>query len=107
MGSTNTGSTACARGGRLHQPGRDHLDYHPSIEAYLAAKLRLFEDCCRTAAAAVIDADHDMPTRSIAAARRRGLAILTVGRAASDPADRRAIDGFAQTLRARARRPDL
>src|SRR5262249_49575199 len=22
---------------------RDHLDYHPSIEAYLAAKLRLFE----------------------------------------------------------------
>ena len=23
---------------------RDHLDYHPSFEAYLAAKLRLFED---------------------------------------------------------------
>src|SRR3977135_4192306 len=23
---------------------RDHLDYHPSIEAYLAAKIRLFED---------------------------------------------------------------
>ena len=23
---------------------RDHLDYHPTIEAYLAAKLRLFED---------------------------------------------------------------
>ena len=22
---------------------RDHLDYHPSFEAYLAAKLRLFE----------------------------------------------------------------
>ena len=30
---------------------RDHLDYHPTIEAYLAAKLRLFERrCCRTAA---------------------------------------------------------
>ena len=24
--------------------GRDHLDYHPTIEAYLAAKLRLFSD---------------------------------------------------------------
>ena len=22
--------------------GRDHMDYHPSVEAYLAAKLRLF-----------------------------------------------------------------
>ena len=24
--------------------GRDHLDYHPSMEAYLAAKLRLFTE---------------------------------------------------------------
>ena len=25
--------------------GRDHLDYHASEEAYLAAKLRLFSEC--------------------------------------------------------------
>ena len=29
---------------------RDHLDYHPTIEAYLAAKLRLFDDLVRRAA---------------------------------------------------------
>ncbi len=31
--------------------GRDHLDYHRSIEAYLAAKLRLFSALVATAAA--------------------------------------------------------
>ena len=30
---------------------RDHLDYHPTLEAYLAAKLRLFERSGRAAAA--------------------------------------------------------
>ena len=29
---------------------RDHLDYHPSFEDYLAAKLRLFEDLLETRA---------------------------------------------------------
>ena len=38
---------------------RDHLDYHPSFEAYLAAKLRLFEDLLAPGAAAVIDVDHE------------------------------------------------
>src|SRR5579872_1412436 len=33
---------------------RDHLDYHPTIEAYLAAKLRLFEDLIALGGTAVI-----------------------------------------------------
>ena len=36
---------------------RDHLDYHPTIEAYLAAKLRLFEELIVTGGTAVIDVD--------------------------------------------------
>ena len=46
---------------------RDHLDYHPTIEAYLAAKLRLFEELVVPGCAAVIDVDHEYA----AAAMRR------------------------------------
>src|SRR5205807_2312380 len=35
---------------------RDHLDYHPTLEAYLAAKLRLFEHLIEPGGAAVIAA---------------------------------------------------
>ena len=38
---------------------RDHLDYHPSFEAYLAAKLRLFEALVEPGGAAVVEVDHD------------------------------------------------
>ena len=37
---------------------RDHLDYHPSFQDYLAAKLRLFEDLLETMGTAVVDVDH-------------------------------------------------
>src|SRR5438093_81423 len=37
---------------------RDHLDYHPTLEAYLAAKLRLFEALVLEGGSAVIDVDH-------------------------------------------------
>ncbi len=59
---------------------RDHLDYHPTTEHYLAAKLRLFEDLLDPGKPAVIDADSDIADRVCAAARARGLAIMTVGR---------------------------
>ncbi len=36
---------------------RDHLDYHPTIEAYLAAKLRLFEDLIVAGGTAVVGID--------------------------------------------------
>jgi UDP-N-acetylmuramoyl-L-alanyl-D-glutamate--2,6-diaminopimelate ligase len=59
---------------------RDHLDYHPSFEAYLAAKLRLFDELLPNGAAAIIDVDHDHTQAVIAAAVARGLAVTTVGR---------------------------
>ena len=37
---------------------RDHMDYHPDVAHYLAAKLRLFE-LVAAGGAAVISADHD------------------------------------------------
>ena len=43
--STSAGSTACGSPpAAFTNLGRDHLDYHPTIEDYLAAKLRLFDD---------------------------------------------------------------
>ncbi len=59
---------------------RDHLDYHASLDTYLAAKLRLFTDLLGPGRPAVIDADGDAAERVVAAARARGLAVLTVGR---------------------------
>ncbi len=59
---------------------RDHLDYHPTTEHYLAAKLRLFEDFLVPGQPAVIDADSDVADRVCAVARDRGLAVTTVGR---------------------------
>ncbi|HWL31391.1 MAG TPA: UDP-N-acetylmuramoyl-L-alanyl-D-glutamate--2,6-diaminopimelate ligase [Xanthobacteraceae bacterium] len=78
---------------------RDHLDYHPSVEAYLAAKLRLFEDLVADGGTAVIDVDHEHGAAVVAAVRKRGLKLITVGRNGEgirllDAA----IDGFAQRL---------
>jgi UDP-N-acetylmuramoyl-L-alanyl-D-glutamate--2,6-diaminopimelate ligase len=81
---------------------RDHLDYHPGFEAYLAAKLRLFEALLPPGAAAVIDVDHDHADAVVAAAKARGLSIIGVGRKAAGTGIRlvqSAIDGFSQTLR--------
>jgi len=78
---------------------RDHLDYHPSVEAYLAAKLRLFESLIEDGGGAVIDVDHPHADAVVAAATARGLRLMTVGR---DGQGIRlletAIDGFAQRL---------
>ena len=58
---------------------RDHMDYHATVEDYLAAKLRLLRDLLQAGAPAVVDADADIAPRAIEAARARGLAVLTVG----------------------------
>lgn len=79
---------------------RDHLDYHLTFEAYLAAKLGLFERLLSSDGTAVIDIDHPHADAVVAAAKNRGVRILTVGR--SETADIRAaaeeIDGFSQTV---------
>jgi UDP-N-acetylmuramoyl-L-alanyl-D-glutamate--2,6-diaminopimelate ligase len=58
---------------------RDHMDYHATFEDYLAAKLRLFDELLPEGAPAVIDADSDIAPRVVAAARARGLEVVTVG----------------------------
>jgi len=78
---------------------RDHLDYHPSLEAYLAAKLRLFESLIEPGGAAVIDVDHEHAQAFVAAAQARGLSIITVGRHGTGiRLVESALDGFAQAL---------
>jgi UDP-N-acetylmuramoyl-L-alanyl-D-glutamate--2,6-diaminopimelate ligase len=78
---------------------RDHLDYHPTLEAYLAAKLRLFSDLVHPRGAAVIVADHEHAGAVIAAARQRRLRLLTVGRRGEGIRLKgNAIDGFAQVI---------
>jgi UDP-N-acetylmuramoyl-L-alanyl-D-glutamate--2,6-diaminopimelate ligase len=80
--------------------GRDHLDYHPTMEAYFAAKLRLFTELLPPGAAAVINADAEAAAETMAAARSSGHAVMSVGRS-GDLLKLEAIarDGFAQALR--------
>ncbi|MBV8700863.1 MAG: UDP-N-acetylmuramoyl-L-alanyl-D-glutamate--2,6-diaminopimelate ligase [Bradyrhizobium sp.] len=82
---------------------RDHLDYHPDLQHYLAAKLRLFRELLPPDAPAVISADHDCSAEVIGAARTRGLRILPVGRNGDGAGEGirlvdAVVDGFAQTL---------
>ncbi len=79
---------------------RDHLDYHPSFEAYFTAKLRLFEALLEPGSAAVIDVDHEHAEAVLAAAKARGLSIVSVGRKGTGiRLVESVIDGFSQLLR--------
>ncbi|WP_306117717.1 MULTISPECIES: UDP-N-acetylmuramoyl-L-alanyl-D-glutamate--2,6-diaminopimelate ligase [unclassified Roseitalea] len=60
--------------------GRDHLDYHRDMQAYFAAKMRLFDTLAQSGSPAVIFADDRWSQRAVAAARGAGLEIGTVGR---------------------------
>src|SRR5882757_4315950 len=78
---------------------RDHLDYHPTVEHYLGAKLRLFTDLVEPRGAAVIVADHEHADAVVATAKQRRLRLLTVGRRGEGlRLVESAIEGFAQTL---------
>ncbi len=59
--------------------GRDHLDYHPTLDAYLAAKLRLFSELLPADGTAVINADGAEAVRVIDLVRRRGVRCFTTG----------------------------
>ncbi len=75
------------RAGAFTNLSRDHLDYHPTMEAYLEAKLRLARELVPEGAPFVIDADSDVAPRVIAATRQAGRAPFTVGAAGElDPA---------------------
>ncbi|MDR3513670.1 MAG: UDP-N-acetylmuramoyl-L-alanyl-D-glutamate--2,6-diaminopimelate ligase [Caulobacteraceae bacterium] len=60
---------------------QDHLDYHGTMDAYLAAKLRLFETLLPRAGTAVLNADSDAFGAFAAAATLSGHTLYTVGEA--------------------------
>jgi UDP-N-acetylmuramoyl-L-alanyl-D-glutamate--2,6-diaminopimelate ligase len=78
---------------------RDHMDYHPTFEDYLTAKLRLFTEVVQAGGVAVVNADAEHADRFIDAARARGLRLITVGRKGDTiRLDRREDRGGAQAL---------
>src|SRR6202171_6364300 len=82
---------------------RDHMDYHPDVAHYLAAKLRLFRDLVAADGAAVISADPDCLQSVLDAARAKNLRIVAVGSKGDGAGEGirligAEIDGFAQKL---------
>ncbi len=82
---------------------RDHMDYHPTVAHYLAAKLRLFRDLVPAGGAAVISADHDCSAEVIEAARSRRQRVMAVGRGGDGAGEGirlvdAEVEGFAQKL---------
>jgi UDP-N-acetylmuramoyl-L-alanyl-D-glutamate--2,6-diaminopimelate ligase len=61
--------------------GRDHMDYHPTVEAYLDAKLRLFGDVLPRDGTAVIAVDGARAADVLAVATARGQHLIRVGEA--------------------------
>lgn len=79
--------------------GRDHMDYHPTVEDYLRAKLRLFTELLQPGQPAVINADGAYSGEVAAAAKARGLRVMTVG-SGGDALQRTSLsrDGFRQII---------
>ncbi len=63
---------------------RDHLDYHPSMDAYFDAKMRLFDEVAADDSVAVVWTDDARSDAVIGHAERRGLTLLTVGEKGAD-----------------------
>ncbi len=63
--------------------GHDHLDYHPTMEEYHAAKMRLFDTLLLQGAPAVIFADDAWSQATCDAVINAGRKLLTVGRRGS------------------------
>ena len=77
---SSSGSGAIAAGAFTNL-GRDHMDYHPTVEHYLNAKLRLFRELIAPGehGAVVINADGAYAQAAFDAARARNQHVLTVG----------------------------
>jgi UDP-N-acetylmuramoyl-L-alanyl-D-glutamate--2,6-diaminopimelate ligase len=88
--------------------GRDHLDYHRTVEEYFEAKLRLFEAILPLDGTAVVDMDDAHAARVVAVAEACGQTIVRVGEAGHEirlvervPEDfgqRLEIDAFGKSL---------
>ena len=69
---------------------RDHMDYHPTHEDYVAAKMRLFDKLLPRGATAVLNADDPVFPLARVIAEGAGLKIIAVGSGAG--ADLRIVD---------------
>lgn len=58
---------------------RDHLDYHPTVEDYFQAKLRLFDTLLPSGKPAIVDVDRPEGQRVVETARAHGHPVMTVG----------------------------
>ncbi|NBB51851.1 UDP-N-acetylmuramoyl-L-alanyl-D-glutamate--2,6-diaminopimelate ligase [Rhizobium sp. CRIBSB] len=63
---------------------QDHLDYHGDMDAYRAAKLRLFETLLPRGRTAVLNADSEAYSRFAATGLMSGLSIMGVGERGRD-----------------------
>lgn len=63
---------------------RDHLDHHGTMDAYRAAKLRLFDSVLPDDSTAVLNADTEEFPMFSAIAHARGLRVIGYGRATDD-----------------------
>ncbi|UYN96768.1 MAG: UDP-N-acetylmuramoyl-L-alanyl-D-glutamate--2,6-diaminopimelate ligase [Enhydrobacter sp.] len=57
----------------------EHLDYHPSMDAYFSAKARLFDSLLPAGATAVVNADDDRAGALADICRRRGVSFWSYG----------------------------
>ncbi len=67
------------KAGAFTNLSRDHLDYHPTMAAYLDAKLRLVRELLPVGAPFVVDADSEVAGDVVAATRAAGRMPFTVG----------------------------
>ncbi|MEO7409897.1 MAG: UDP-N-acetylmuramoyl-L-alanyl-D-glutamate--2,6-diaminopimelate ligase [Sphingomicrobium sp.] len=58
---------------------RDHLDYHPDMDSYFAAKMRLFDEVVDSDGTAVVWTGDARSADVIEHVRKRGLRLITVG----------------------------
>ena len=63
---------------------QDHFDYHPTVEHYLHAKLRLFDVVMAPGGSAVLNADAPEFDRLAEVCRARGHEVVSYGTGASD-----------------------
>ncbi len=81
---------------------QDHLDFHGSMDSYLASKARLFQDHLAPGATAVINVDDPASEKMIGFARDSGADILRVGRGADARADLRLVSSEIELSETRA-----
>lgn len=63
---------------------QDHLDYHPSMEAYFQAKLKLFEERLKTGGVAAVNISDSWGRQIVSVMKARGVKVISYGEAGGD-----------------------